>query len=451
MRDLWDGLPAGAQDGLLFALLLAPAVLTGLVVLRGYRPWSLLAGLIGRHAGVSAIFVGLIAVSVGLGAGLTAQERGLRAGTARAADPFDLIVAAPGSEVTAMLAAVYLQPTALPLLDGAVWDRVAGAEGAGLAAPIAFGDSWRGAPVVGTTPDFVRHMAAAGDGTVEGRVFAAVGEAVAGARVPLEIGATFEPVHGETEPDNAGGEDHGDEDGVHAAHEGAETTIVGRLPATGSPWDDAILVPVEAVWQVHGLADGHGPDWDGAVGPPFVADRFPGTPAILVRAESFGATYGLQAAFSTDRTMAFFPGAVLSRLHGLLGDVRQVLSLMAWVTQGLVAAGVLTGLVLLVRLLSRRLALLRALGAPARFVFALTWGFATVLIGTGAMLGLILGWGAARAISAVVAARTDIAVEAAFGWPELHLVAGFVGAASLLALVPAAATVLRPVLDDLRG
>ena len=441
MRDLWDGMPVLAQDVALFALLLLPAVVVGLVTLRGYRPGPLLAGLIGRHRWVAAAFVLLIAVSVGIGAGLTAQERALRAGTARAADPFDLIVAAPGSEVTAMLAAVYLQPADLPLLDGETYATIAGAENVALAAPIAFGDSWRGAPVVGTTPDFAVHMG--GGALSEGRVFGAVDEAVAGARVPLEIGDHFEPAHGETEADG----DHEDEE----THEGAEFEIVGRLPVTGSPWDRAILVPVEAVWQVHGLADGHGDGWDGTVGPPFDAARFPGTPAILVRADALWANYALRSDFSTERTMAFFPGAVLAQLHALLGDVRQVLSLMALLTQGLVAAAVLIGLVILIRLLSRRLALLRALGAPARFVFALAWGFGAVLIGAGAVLGLGVGWVAARAISAVVTARTDVAVTATLGWPELHLVAGFVSLASILALVPAAVTVARPVLDDLRG
>lgn len=26
---------------------------------------------------------------------------------------------------------------------------------------------------------------------------------------------------------------------------------VGRLPETGTPWDNAILIPIESVWAVH--------------------------------------------------------------------------------------------------------------------------------------------------------------------------------------------------------
>ncbi|MGP3698528.1 ABC transporter permease [Rhodobacter sp. NSM] len=436
MSELWRQVPALAQDVVLLLALLAPTALIGLVVLRGFALAPLLGGLLRRQTAISAVFAALIAVSVGLGVGLIAQERGLRQGTARAADRFDLVIAAPGSEITAMLAAVYLQPSDMALVDGETYDRIAGHPGVRLVAPIGFGDSWNGAPVVGTTSDFVRHLSG---GLDEGRMFSTEGEAVAGARLPIAIGDRFEPAHGTG---------HGAEEG---AHEEAAYEVVGRMPLTGTPWDRALLVPIESVWSVHGLANGHGDDWTGAVGPPFDPSRFPGTPAVMVRAQSLGATYGLRAEFTDDRTMAFFPGTVLARLHALMGDIRQAMSVLAVITQVLVTAGVLAGLMMLTRLIARRLALLRALGAPRRFVFALTWSFAVTLILAGAAGGLILGIGATAAISAAITARTDILVRASLGWPELHLVAGFVSLTALLALVPAYLTMNRPVIADLRG
>jgi len=262
---------------------------------------------------------------------------------------------------------------------------------------------------------------------------------VAGARVDLAVGDTFSPAHGVGDVAEPG------------AHGDLEYEVVGRMPMTGSPWDKALLVPVEAVWRVHGLADGHGPDWDGRLGPPFDADYFPGTPAVLVRADTIAANYALRQQFSTSETMAFFPGNVLAQLHAVMGDVRRVMSILAVLTQVLVTAGVLAGLVMLTRLLARRLALLRALGAPRRFVFALTWSFAATLIAAGAALGIGLGLLATRVISAVITVRTDILVEARLGWPELHLVAGFISLTVILSLIPAALSVRRPVIDDLRG
>ena len=124
--------------------------------------------------------------------------------------------------------------------------------------------------------------------------------------------------------------------------------------------------------------------------------------------------------------MAFFPGAVLSRLYRVMGDVRQAMSVMALVTQGLVAASVLTGLFILTRLFRRQIALLRALGAPRRVVFATVWAFSAVLLLAGALLGLAVGRGAAGLLSRVLRTRTDIAISALPGWTELHLLAGFV-------------------------
>ncbi len=429
-------MPPQVQDSLWLFLLLAPAALTGLCVLWGFRPQALVGALLWRFRWTNLTFVLLIAVSVGIGVGLIAQERGLRKGTARAADKFDLIVSAPGSEITMMFAAVYLQPSDVPLLGGEAFNEIAGHDSVDLAAPIAFGDSYRDSPVVGTTAQFVAHLA--GD-LAEGRMFATTAEAIAGSSVDLALGAGFEPAHGVGDAAEA------------EAHAGQDLTIVGRMPPTGSPWDRAILVPVESVWEVHGLMNGHGPERRDTIGPPFDPAYFPGTPAILVRAEALWANYALRSEFTRDDMMAFFPGAVLAQLHGLMGDVRQVMSVMAVLTQVLVTAGVLTGLIVLARLFARRLALLRALGAPGRFVFAVVWAYAAALIALGALAGLAIGWVAVRVISKAVTARTDILVSATLDWPEFHLIAAFVSFTVLLALLPAFMAMSRNIITDLRA
>lgn len=433
-ETLWYGLPVFVQDVLFFLGLLVPLAVTGIICLTGYRVWPLIAGLLRKHTAISATFVLLIAASVGISVGLIAQERGLREGTARAADKFDLIIAAPGSEITAMLAAVYLQPTALPLIDGATYARIESHDLVDLAAPLAFGDSWEGVPVVGTTPPFVDHLS---EGLRAGRVFETMEEAVAGANTPLQVGDVIEPVHGDGSDD--------------FSEHGHTYTIVGKMNRTGSPWDNAILVAVESVWDVHAMPTGHGPDWDGTLGGPFDPSQFAGTPAVLVRAEQLWANYSLQSEFNTAETMAFFPGNVLAQLHALMGDIRQVMSVLAVATQVLVAVAVLAGLSMLSRILARRMALLRALGAPRRFVFAVTWTFATVLICFGAVLGMIFGVIATAVLSIVITSLTDILVQARLAWPEMHLVAGFVSTVAVLSLYPAYRASRRSLLDDLRS
>lgn len=435
MGELWTTLPSGMRDAVLLVLLLAPLALAALAIPRGYILRPLLKGLFRRHWGIGLIFTGLIAIAAAMSTTLTSQERGLREATARSAEKFELIIAAPGNEITTMLAAVYLETTALPLLSGEVYEAVAEHPLVRFAAPLAFGDSFEGAPVVGTTAEFVTHLSG---GLAAGRMFATEEEAVIGASVALALGDEFEPVHGTGA------------DGILDEH-GAELTVTGVLPPTGSPWDNAIIVPVEQVWEVHALPNGHPLDWDGTLGAPFDPASFPGTPAVLVSTSSLWEAFSLRGEFTTEATMAFFPGTVLAEIHAIMGDIRTVMSTLIIVAQALVAVSVIAGLTILMRLLARRIALLRALGAPKRFAFALSWSFATIMILVGSALGLGVGLLATSVLSQMITAQTQILVEAALSWTELHLVAGFATLGSLLSLLPAWLATKRPLTEDLRA
>ncbi|SMX44441.1 ABC transporter permease [Actibacterium lipolyticum] len=436
MLELWHGFSATAQDVVTLCALALPIAALGVVLPRGFAPIPLIRAILWRFRWANALFVLLIAVSVGLGVALLAQERGLRAGTAAAADKFDLIIAAPGSEVTMMLASVYLQPADAGLLDGVTYASIATDARVAMAAPLAFGDSYQGAPIVGTTAEFVTHLAGP---IAQGRIWGDHADAVIGADVPLAVGDGFEPAHGVGDV------------AEHDAH-GEEFHVVGRLAPTGSPWDRAIIVPVETVWETHGLANGHRPEVAEQLGPPFDPEYFPGTPAVVVRATSIGATYGLKSSFArAGETMAFFPGSVLASLYAVMGDVRQAMSLMAVVTQILVAASVLLGLFILSQLFQRQMALLQALGAPRRFVLSVVWGYANTLVVAGAMLGLIIGFASVAILSDIVSERTGVRVVAEIGWSEFHLVAGFVSCVSLLSVVPGFAVLSRSIVSGLRA
>lgn len=434
MMSWWNALSTPMQDAMLLLVLLTPVMVIGTWLLRGFAPAPLVRAMLWRFRWANAIFVLLIAISVGMGIGLLAQERGLRLGSAQAADKFDLVVSAPGSDLGMMLATVFLQPTVTPLIDGETFAEVANHPRTKTATPLAFGDNFEGNPVVGTTADFITHLA---DGNIEGRLFETINEAVIGAQIALPIGGQFEPSHGVG-------------DTLESGH-GFHITVVGRMAPTGSPWDYALIVPVESVWDTHGLANGHAPD-ETHLGAPFDPEYFPGTPAIIVQADSLVGNYQLQNQFTRDlETMAFFPGAVLSNLFRIMGDMRQAMSVMAIVSQVLVAISVLVGLFILSRLFTRQLGVLRAIGAPQRFVLAVVWSYATLLIGMGSLLGIGLGLCASEILGQIIAAKTQISVPTALGWSEIHLVAGFVSAASILSLIPAALALKGSILNAIRA
>ena len=73
----------------------------------------------------SAVIMLIVALATALGVAVTLQERALRLGSARAADRFDLVIGAPGSETQLILSSVFLQAAPLPLIPGAVLAKLA--------------------------------------------------------------------------------------------------------------------------------------------------------------------------------------------------------------------------------------------------------------------------------------------------------------------------------------
>jgi putative ABC transport system permease protein len=386
----------------------------------------------------------LIALAVAIGVGLSAQEAALRQSTARAADDFDLLIGAPGSQTQLVLTAVYLQPDALPLIDGALLNALARDPRVRAAAPIAIADSVRGHPVVGTTPAFAGRWGRLAP--VEGRLFAREGEATIGADVDLAIGATITPAHGVAwRPGKAG--ETGDE--AQHRHEGVRYTVVGRLPRQGTPWDTAILVPIESVWETHGFGNGHAAE-DAALGPPFDSTKVPGVPAIVVKPRAVADAYALRAQYRQGGTMAFFPAEILVNLYKTLGDLRDVLVAATLLNDVLIFSATAMLLLALAGLRRRRYAVLRALGASRGYILLCVWLGAALLLAAGCLLGLGLGAGAAWLAGRLVEQRTGLALAVGLGWPEVLSVLGLIAAGSLLALVPALASFRVPVDQSLR-
>ena len=407
------------------------------------NPWPVArAGLL-RHRGSYAVFCLLIALATAIGVAVSAQEAALRRGSARAADKFDLVVAAPGSQTDAVLAAIYLRPGTIPLMAPADAERALAEPRAKFAAPLGFGDRHEGSPIIGSIAAFVDYLSG---GLAEGRMFAQETEAVAGAAVAARLGASFHPAHGAADAD-----DDDDREAGHDAHQhGVTLTLVGRMKPTGTPWDNAIIIPIESVWRTHQLPVGHA-DGETQIGPPFTAGKVPGLPAIVMAPRSISDAYGLRGLWRTPSTMAFFPAEALTPLYAVMCDVRDLMSWFALAAQGLVVVAILAGVVAIVGLHRRRFAVLRALGAPGAYVFACVFLQIAIIIISGALAGLALGAGAAHLVSRAFSARTGIALPVQIGADELWLVAALVAFGLLAAIAPAFMAWRRPPIDALAG
>jgi putative ABC transport system permease protein len=400
------------------------------------NPLLVVRATIGRHLGSYLLFIVLVAVATAIGIGITAQEAALRTGSARAADKFDLVVAAPGSQTDVVLAAIYLRPGTVPLLEPAIVAKALAEPHAKISAPLGFGDNIRGAPIVGTVATFIDHLSG---GLQQGRLFAAESEAVVGAATDLTIGESFRAEHGMHHDDA--------DDGDHHEHP-STLTVVGRMKPTGTPWDNSVIVPIELVWRVHGLPTGHA-EADNRIGPPFDPARTPGVPAIVIKPNTINAAYGLRNAYRTPLSMAFFPAEALVRLYDVLADMRTLMSALALATQGLVVIAMLAGIVAILTLHRRQYAVLRALGAPRLYIFLCVWTQIAFVAIAGAIIGLLLGAGAALIVSHMITRATGIVLTAQIGWDELWLMVGMILFGLAVATVPAFIAYRRPVIESL--
>src|SRR5690606_5997589 len=276
--------------------------------------------------------------------------------------------------------------------------------------------------------------------------FSHLGDAIVGSQVTRDIGDSFHPFHGSV----------GEAGEVHAH---VEYRVVGRMAPTGTPWDRAILVPIQSVWAAHadhdheaetaGLAavahvpHDHGHDH----GPGFAGDPVdeaallsadnPGVPAILVKPKSIADAYNLRQQYRTETTLAVFPGEVLTRLYGTLGDARRVLGFVAMGAQALVGAAIL--MVVAVHVLQRRrqIGALRAFGASRPVVMGMVWMEVFVLVAAGVICGFAIGYAIVRAISGHLAESSGVAMPVEFQAGDLWTLAGLLAACAVATFLPA--------------
>lgn len=336
----------------------------------------------------------LIALSAGFGMFVSLTERAIKDGSAKAADRFDLLIAAAGSKTQLVLSVVFLDQSALGAISGERYKEIANDPRTLWAAPLAFGDYYDGSPVIGTNAVLIN---AANSASLTGRVFENAREAVAGAKTGLKIGDRFTPIHGLIGQADA------------RTHKGVSYRVVGSV-SFGDAWDRAILVPIESIWSAHGLGRSFSSrqnlDHD---------EVFP-VSAIVVKPKTIAGAYELRSAYNANGTQAAFPAEVLTALYGVLGDISAALEKIAFAAR--IAAIVVTAIAvtLYIGLKRRHIAALRAFGANARRVFLVILIGASALAIAGMALGVALAraaaWLAANQIAATQNFEAIVTFEA---------------------------------------
>jgi putative ABC transport system permease protein len=361
--------------------------------------------------------IAVVAFSVGLCVALVSLTGGLQQGLVRAVEPFEIIVGAKGSPYQLVLNTVFLQDVPIGNLEWRECMALSGDKRVGFVVPLAFGDSLRGYPVVGTTSEITRITTGNGSQWMrlgEGRWFEGEFEAVLGANVALEsgleIGATFHTSHGISE-----GNEH--------AH---SYRVVGVASRVSGPYDRAVLVGIGDIWEEH---NGH---IRGGADSPSQGD----VTAILVHPKSYADAYSLASSFQKNEAAQLtFPAQTAIRLFSMIGRGERFLSVVAY---AVACCALLTTLMALYWSAAARGSerfLLRALGVPHRTLVFISWLEGMIALAAGVALGELFGRLGARAAFYALngAAAIDAAVPVAIS--DIALPSAFLASASLGCLI----------------
>ncbi len=357
----------------------------------------------------------------------------------------DLVLGARTGSVQLMLYAVFRIGGATNNIRMDSVRRVAAHRAVDWVVPISLGDSHRGMPVLGTTPEYFTRFRYADRAPLvlrQGRAFTGtldgVYEAVIGAEVAARLGYALDSrlilSHGSGA--TAG-------PGLSTEHADKPFQVVGILSRTGTPVDRTVHVSLEAIEALH-LEWGGGAPIPGLKIPAEQARKFDLAPkqvtAALIGLKTRAAVFAVQrhiAEFAEEPLMAVLPGVALDELWDVVGVGEKALLGMSILVAVVSLAGLIAVVLAGLNERRRELAVLRAVGAGPRHVAGLLAVEGSLITLVGVALGLLLTIGFIAAAGPWVQSRFGIALQLdAPTLSQWFLLVAIVACGLLASLVP---------------
>ncbi|MHC4577425.1 MAG: ABC transporter permease [Planctomycetota bacterium] len=380
-----------------------------------------------RQRWLASVLTGVsIALGVALVVAVMLLEREARQAFTGTAHGVEILVGGnKGGRIETLLSALYHVGRAPGRVAWAYYEQLEAHPDVDYAIPLAYGDTYRGLPVVGTTEEMLGRFRPRPNLSFEihgeslGRRRAVVG-AEAARRTGLKVGDTFFPAHGRA----AGDLRHRDE----------RFTVAGTVRATGTAHDRVIWIAIEDFLDLRGHSGLAREAEERAVSAVLVktASKSPLIVEGLIREINDGT-----------EAQAIRPMQVVGELWTLIGDVQRLLSWAAVVVIAVAAVSVMVSLYNTMADRRREIAILRALGAGRSQVFLSILLEAALLCGLGALLGLLLGHGGAAVAAPIVEARAGVRLESPGLLPEEPLLLAALFAVGCLAGIVPALTAYR--------
>ena len=289
--------------------------------------------------------------------------------------------------------------------------------------PIAMGDNFRGFRIVGTTTNlFSEHEYAPGQKfrLRDGRIFDdGLREALVGSfaarQLGFAVGTEFRPYHGL----NYAGE------GTNNVQHDDTYVVVGVLEPSNTPADRVVWIPLAGLQNM----TGHDPNAASDVS------------AALVKLRDPAAGFRLDMEYNKQGnqfTFAWPIGTVMAQLFDKIGWFDRVLALVAWLVAVVAAASVLASIYNSTSARKRDLAILRALGARRRVVFASIVLEAAATSALGALAGVAIQFALLAGAALVVRTQTGVVLDPwQPDWVWLRAPGALVGLGALAGIAPA--------------
>ncbi|HYE02735.1 MAG TPA: FtsX-like permease family protein [Phycisphaerales bacterium] len=404
--------------------------------------------------------IATVAVAVALLLVLLSLRDSWRRAFDRGTGNMHILVSRDASPLVALLNGVfYANPPQRPI-EWPKYQQIAGSFPFEFAIPVQYGDSFRGQPVLATTPEFFEKFQPVPGRPfrlAEGRFLApefddefevVVGSAAAAAR-GLSLGDELVLSHGASTESG----------GLHE-HDEFNFTVVGILEPTGSAHDQALFTHLESSWILHAMdrLERENPGEHIHVYSEDLTDQdrlITGIYLAVPTRPGAASSASLQPVFDALRrdpsiTVAQ-PGQQIGVLRRVVGNIEQVLLAMAVVVLVSSSVSIMVALAGSIQQRRRQIAVLRVLGLSRPRVLWLVLTESAVLGALGALAGIAIAVVGSRLAASILKARVGLLVEPILDplWLLLVLV-GTVVLAALAGLAPALMAYRTSVASHLR-
>jgi putative ABC transport system permease protein len=402
-------------------------------------------------------------LTVGIAVGLmlvllSMREAGQRA-FERGGGNMHMLVSAESDPMTVVLNNLFYMRIPRQAIPWNRYEEVAGKYPFAWTVPVQQGDSYRGFPVLATTPAFFTQFTPQPDTEwklAAGRFFERDWEVVVGANAARNAGLKL-----------------GDElfllCGAGHQHKEHAFKVVGVLAPTGTSHDRGLFTTLQSSWIIHAQdrlerehAAGHHHDHHDCIHDIATAaditDRERQVTGVLMRVATrpgSNVSAGIQTVFNRLRnepglTVAT-PRDEITRLFGIVSNINQLLVAMAGVVMVSSGVGIMLALYNSMEQRRRQIAVLRVLGCSRPRIFSLVLTESALLGMIGAGVGLVLAHFGALAVAAALRQILGIVIEPALKleW-AIGVVGGSIVLAKLAGIIPAVMAYRTPVAKNLR-